>query len=214
MRSFNIVVCGDSTELGRACSKGFDYLLFDPSEAKSLKWNGLELHEVYNEAEEPIGVASCQAIEKLNLIRKSVHLFFFNNLQELLLQKMPRGSQMENLLFPSAFGILGIDEAPAQAALRVMKESLCIEEPLYYLGKLKSFSDHAKEFVYCFMCVSKSKPQNPNSSQRDFYSLKEIEKMDSSGLSPVLKDELKRFMFKMKRELKKKKQEQKKAKQA
>ena len=195
-------MCNDSAFLPKACAEGFDYLLFDPSEAKSLKWNGLQLHEVFDESEESIGVASRQAITKLNMIRKTAHIFFFNRQSELLLQKMPAKSEFfSELLCPSAFGIFGIDEAPAQAALRISSEWLGIGESLYYLGKIKSFSDESKEFAYCFMCVSDQKPKSASGFEPDFYSLKEIEKMNPMWFSPPLKLELKRFLGKMKREL-------------
>jgi isopentenyl-diphosphate delta-isomerase type 1 len=112
----------------------------------------LELLEVVDGYNQVIGMASRYDIHHKALRHRSVHIFIFNSLGDLYLQKRsPHKDQYPEHWDSSAAGHTDPGESPREAAQRELMEELGLEVPLNEVLEYPACLETGWEFVTLFM---------------------------------------------------------------
>lgn len=107
---------------------------------------------VVDEQDRVQGAATRAQIHGNNLRHRAVHIFVFNHLGELFLQKRSRWKDRHPLLWDSsAAGHVGVDEDYDSAAKRELEEELGVTAPLSPKLKLPASEKTGQEFIWVYL---------------------------------------------------------------
>lgn len=139
-----------------------------------------ETLEVVDEKCNPVSILSREEIHKKDLFHKIVHVFLFNEKQEIYLQKKSQAvDQNPGLWTSSASGHVLSGESFLIAAQRELKEELAIKVKLEEVLRLPPSEETRNECVSLFVGYTKKSPKpNPlEIEEGKFFSVEEINKL-------------------------------------
>lgn len=126
---------------------------------------GTESFPVVDKEDRLVGAAPRSKVHGDNLRHRAVHIFIFNRIGDVLLQKRSRWKDRHPLLWDSsAAGHVNVGEDYNFAAKRELKEELGIEIPLRKVLKLPASDRTGQEFIWLY-CGQNGGKFSPNPSE-------------------------------------------------
>ncbi len=137
--------------MSRTCDpKGMKPFSSNPPDTENL-----ELLEVVDEKNRPLGLATRREIHEKGLRHRSVHVFLFNSRGQLFLQRRSGSKdQYPDHWDTSAAGHTAPGESPMEAACRELKEELGLEMDLTWVLAYPACEETGWEFVTLFAGLS------------------------------------------------------------
>ncbi len=118
-----------------------------------------EILEIVNEQDEVIGTATRMEIHRRGLMHRAVHIFVFNALGEIYVQRRSNSKDRHPLkLDSSAAGHVDPGETYKQTAIRELQEELGIEADLEEVLRLPASKETDREHVALFKTVTGQDP--------------------------------------------------------
>ncbi len=156
-----------------------------------------EILEVVDEKCDPVSIISREEVHKKKLFHKIVHIFIFNEKQEIYLQKKSQAAdQNPGLWTSSASGHVLSGESFLVAAQRELKEELSIKIKLEEILRFPPSEETGNECVSLFVGYTKKfpKPNILEIEEGKFFSIEEVNKLVETkpeSFSPIF-----RFLWK------------------
>ncbi|MFP6872036.1 MAG: 16S rRNA (adenine(1518)-N(6)/adenine(1519)-N(6))-dimethyltransferase RsmA [Verrucomicrobiales bacterium] len=127
--------------------------LLDPHPLKDIPQCGDEIFDVVDDNNVVLGQSSRDEVHAKGLLHRAVHIFVFNILGELYLQKRSSSKDSSPGLWDSsASGHLGVGEDYQSAAARELREELGVQAPVEEISALAACPATGWEFVRLFRC--------------------------------------------------------------
>jgi len=110
-----------------------------------------EIFDVVDEQDRPVRTASRHEVHEGGMLHRAVHIFVFNKVGELFLQKRSRWKDKHPLKWDSsAAGHVNAGDEYDTTAPRELAEELGVEAPLELIGKINACERTGQEFVHLY----------------------------------------------------------------
>ena len=211
MQFNNIQLFSEKKDVQKMLQSGADLILLDEKELEKFKHNKLEILDIYTANNHRVGAASRKAYIQLGLITHAVHLFIFNENDEVFLQmRAPDKDIYPNYYAPSVAGHVGLGETSETSAYREMREEIGLDTPLTFLGSFKCFQPEnvVNQFYDFYIGVSSESItlDKHEASGGEFFSWRNVcNQMDWNLFIFPLRKEIEIFGLRIESELQKRK---------